>query len=172
MGGFFSGKHNYHRKYSGSFIDQINKCQFLYSWNNRLSKKIYKIIQWQNIDKYKYKYDIYDVIINSLNDCQIRKLQFIKNEFEKYIKYCDYAEEQCVIQEKMLLSISQMNTYSDELNIIVETLIMEPIQKHICLISTYTIIVYPSFIFIINPDSIDTTFKMINKIHKNKKLNI
>ena len=148
----------------------VNIQVLLYSWNNRLSKKIYKIIQWQNIDKYKY--DIYDVIINSLNNCQIKKLQFMKNEFEKYIKYCDYAEEQCVIQEKMLLSISQMNTYSDELNIIVETLIMEPIQKHICLISTYTIIVYPSFVFIINPDGINATFKMINKIRKNKKLNI
>ena len=112
---------------------------------DRIINIYYTTILSQCVDKYKHKYDIYDIILKSLNDYQIRKRQFMKIEFEKCIKYCDYAEEQCIVQEKMLLSILQMNTYSDELNIIVETIIMNPIQKHICLISTYTIIAYPSF---------------------------
>ena len=95
------------------------------------------------------KYGIYDTILKSLNDYQIRKLQFMKIEFEKCMKYCDYAEEQCVVQEKLLLSILQMNKYSNELNIIIETIIMEPIQKHNYCISTDTIIAYPSFEYII-----------------------
>ena len=114
---------------------------------NQYIAKLYRTIQWQHIDKYKHKYDIYDIIIPSLIKYKELKLQFINSEFNKYIKYCDYAEEQCEIQEKILLYIMQMNLYSDELNIIVETLMIEPISKHICSISTDTIIILPQFEF-------------------------
>jgi hypothetical protein len=115
-----------------------------FKYNNQVAK-LYRTIQWQNINKYKHKYDIYDVIISSLNDYKTRKTQFINREFNKYIKYCDYAEEQCEIQEKLLLYIMQINTYVDELNNIVETILIEPIPKHICSISINTIIVLSQF---------------------------
>jgi hypothetical protein len=126
-------------------------------------------------------------IISSLDDYKIRKTRFMESEFNKYIKYCDYAEEQCIIQEKLLLSISQMYKYCDEINNIVETIIIEPIQKHICLInivetifiepiqkhicliSTDTIIVYPSFTFKLSVTNIKNVSQIINEIHKNKK---
>ena len=145
MGCYISKKKSYVVKHHGPLMNQINKCLFLCSYNNRLSKNLYKIIQWQNIDKYKHKYDIYDVIISSLDNYKTRKTKFINREFNKYIKYCDYAEEQCEIQEKLLLYIMQINTYADELNNIVETILTEPIPKHICSISINTIIVLPQF---------------------------
>ncbi len=115
-----------------------------FKYNNQVAK-LYRTIQWQNINKYKHKYDIYNVIISSLDNYKTRKTQFINREFNKYIKYCDYAEEQCEIQEKLLLYIMQINTYVDELNNIVETILIESIPKHICSISINTIIVLPQF---------------------------
>jgi hypothetical protein len=109
--------------------------------------KTHKHIEWQNVDKYIWNnntYNIYDIILSELNNFKKTKIQFMENEFNKHIKYCDYAEEQCIIQEKLLLSVIQMNKYYDGLNDIIETIITEPIQKHICLINIVeTIITEP-----------------------------
>ena len=139
---------DYGRKTSYKFSLGLMYSNFMRHIINydRIINIYYTTILSQCVDKYKHKYDIYDTILKSLNDYQIRKRQFMKIEFEKCIKYCDYAEEQCVVQEKLLLSILQMNKYSNELNIIIETIIMEPIQKHIYCINTDTIIAYPSFV--------------------------
>jgi len=145
MGNLFPKKNKLYEKLKDKqYFPDMYLLSIHFKYNNQVAK-LYRTIQWQNIDKYKHKYDIYNVIISSLNDYKIRKTQFINREFNKYIKYCDYAEEQCEIQEKLLLYIMQINTYVDELNNIVETILIEPIPKHICSISINTIIVLPQF---------------------------
>jgi hypothetical protein len=128
--------------------------------------KTHKHIEWQNVDKYIWNnntYNIYDIILSELNNFKKTKIQFMEHEFDKHIKYCDYAEEQCIIQEKMLLSVIQMNKYYDGLNDIVkttiaepiyyiyiynivETIITEPIQKHICCINADIKTIYLSIL--------------------------
>jgi hypothetical protein len=136
------------------------KCYSAYFYHyiieyNRIICLYDSIIRYNNNYNLKFKHacNIYDNIISSLDNYKIKKTQFMESEFNKYIKYCNYAEEQCIIQEKLLLSISQINKYCNELNDIAETIIIEPIQKHIFLISTYTIIIYPSFKFRVLPVS-------------------
>ena len=111
--------------------------------------KTHKHIEWQNVDKYIWNnntYNIYDIILSELNNFKKTKIQFMENEFNKHIKYCDYAEEQCIIQEKLLLSVIQMNKYYDGLNDIIETIITEPIQKHICCINVDIKTIYLSIL--------------------------
>ena len=131
---YFISKMNYFKSYLFTFIFYFNRIS---------NERLLRISRLQKLEKYIYNYNYnYQIMLISLNEHKIKKLQFMKNEFEKCMKYCDYAEEQCIVQEKMLLSILQMNTYSDELNIIVETIIMNPIQKYIYCISTDIILQY------------------------------
>lgn len=78
----------------------------------------------------------YTKILRQLDNLKNIKIQYIKNKFEEIFKYCDYAVEECFVQEKFMMTIERMNMFNDELDNIITTLITEPIRKHICCIST------------------------------------
>jgi hypothetical protein len=78
----------------------------------------------------------YTEILRQLDNLKNMKIQYIKNKFKETFKYCDYAIEECLIQEKFMMTLERMNIYNDELDNIVTTLTFEPIRKHICCIST------------------------------------
>jgi hypothetical protein len=92
-------------------------------------------------------------ILNQLDNLRNMKIQYIKNKFEETFKYCDYAIEECLTSKKIMTTIERMNMYNDELDNIVTTLIIEPIRKHICCISIYTIFdIQYLFIFDLHQD--------------------
>ena len=144
---------------------------------NKFLRKLHRHIEWQDVSKYTDKYIIYDNILSELDKFKKNKLRFMNREFDKSIKYCDYGIEQCEVQEKLLLSIVQINSYTDNLNNIVNTINTEPIQKHICCINIdmmmiYSLMVVPQFTFngikYLETTYVKSIYNRHYKIHNNQ----
>ena len=71
--------------------------------------------------------NIYDIIIQHLDDLKRKYIQIIKCI---YMKSIDYAIEECDVNEKLLVTIQTMKKYSSIYDIIVSTIINTPIQKY------------------------------------------
>ena len=77
-----------------------------------------------------------DNIINSLIILKKTVREFIISKYNECLKCSEYAEEECLSQEKLLLSLSKINKYNADINKLVTNIIMSPIQKHTFCIST------------------------------------
>lgn len=89
----------------------------------------------------------YNNIINKLNMLQNIKKQFIISKYNECLKYIDYAEEEYSCQENLLLSLSKINKYYIDIDILITNIIMSSVQKHTFCISTELNIDINSFIF-------------------------
>jgi hypothetical protein len=79
----------------------------------------------------------YNIIIDRINKFKYTKTKFIYDEFNKNLKYIDYALEECLSSEKILMTISNISKYDIALDKMVVTLINGNLQKHIFCISTH-----------------------------------
>jgi hypothetical protein len=79
----------------------------------------------------------YDIIIDRINKFKYEKTKFIYDEFNKNLKYINYALEECLSSEKILMTISNISKYDIALDEMVVKLINGNLQKHIFCISTY-----------------------------------
>jgi hypothetical protein len=79
----------------------------------------------------------YNNIIDRIDKFKYEKTNFIYDEFNKNLKYIDYALEECLLSEKILMTISNISKYDVALDKMVVTLINSNLQKHIFCISTY-----------------------------------
>ena len=77
-----------------------------------------------------------DNIINSLIILKKTVRELIISKYNECLKYSEYAEEECLGQEKLLLSLSKINKYDADIDKLVTNIIMSPIQKHTFCIST------------------------------------
>jgi hypothetical protein len=77
-----------------------------------------------------------DNIINSLIILKKTVKEFIISKYNECLKHSEYAEEECLAQEKLLLSLSKINKYNADIDKLVTNIIMSPIQKHTFCIST------------------------------------
>ena len=77
-----------------------------------------------------------DNIINSLIILKKTVREFIISKYNEFLKCSEYAEEECLSQEKLLLSLSKINKYDADIDKLVTNIIMSPIQKHTFCIST------------------------------------
>lgn len=81
-------------------------------------------------------YIVYDEILIQLDRLKKIKIDVIYNAYKSSLKYSDYAEEECLSQEKLLLSLSKINKYDVYVDNLVTSLLLEPIQQHTFCIST------------------------------------
>jgi hypothetical protein len=79
----------------------------------------------------------YDDIINKLNTLKKLKTEFIISKYNECLKHLEYAEEECLSSEKLLLSLSKINKYDSDLDNLVTNIIDLPIRKHTFCISTH-----------------------------------
>jgi hypothetical protein len=77
-----------------------------------------------------------DNIINSLTILKKTVGEFMISKYNECLKYSDYAKEECLSQEKLLLSLSKINKYNADIDKLVTNIIISPIQKHTFCIST------------------------------------
>ena len=87
----------------------------------------------------------YDDIINKLDKLKILKTKFIISKYNECLKYLEYAEEECLSQEKLLVSLSKINKYNADIDNLITNIIMLPIQKHTFCISTRIDIIVPIY---------------------------
>ena len=78
----------------------------------------------------------YNNIIDRIDKFKYEKTNFIYDEFNKNLKYIDYALEECLSSEKILITISNISKYDIILDKMVVKLINGNLQKHIVCIST------------------------------------
>ena len=113
----------------------------------------------------------YDKIINELNKLKILKIKIIKEKYNECLKQLEYAEEECLGQEKLLVALSKINKYDEIIDDMITNIIMLPIQKHtfcisLCTDKIKTIQQKFEFNNVINP-SIDKVYKKYyDKIYK------
>ena len=87
----------------------------------------------------------YDEIINRLDILKKIKIHFVISKYNDCLKQLDYAVEECLAQEKLLVSLSKINKYDIDLDNLITNIIMLPIQKHIFCISIQFNIDIPSY---------------------------
>ena len=112
-------------------------------WKNSTERQIVTPILIPLQNKIKSMYMEYDDIINKLDKLKILKTKFIISKYNECLKYSEYVEEECLGQEKLLLSLSKINKYNTDIDKLVTNIIMLPIQKHTFCISTCIDIIIP-----------------------------
>jgi hypothetical protein len=85
---------------------------------------------------YNFPFVFYDEVLSRLDKLKKIKIDAIYNAYKSSLKYSDYAEEECLSLEKLLLSLSKINKYDVYIDNMVTSLLIEPIQCHIFCIST------------------------------------
>jgi hypothetical protein len=81
-------------------------------------------------------YQKYDGIIDKLNKLKKIFRDFIISKYNECLKYQEYAEEECLSSEKLLVTLSKINKYDSDLDNLVRNIIDLPIQKHTFCISS------------------------------------
>jgi hypothetical protein len=112
--------------------------QFLIYGSPIISKQLikYSITEPPIKNKIRSMYLECDNIINSLIILKKITKEFIISKYNECLKHSEYAEEECLAQEKLLLSLSKINKYNADIDKLVTNIIISPIQKHTFCIST------------------------------------
>ncbi len=88
-------------------------------------------------NKIQLLYLEYNEIQDKLIELKSMFRQFIISKYNECLKYLEYAEEECLSQEKLLVTLSKINKYDIYLDNLTTNIIMSPIQKHTFCISTH-----------------------------------
>jgi hypothetical protein len=124
----------------------IQKHSIYYDlWRNSMERQIVTPILIPLQNKIKSMFIDYDEILNRLDKLKILKTKFIISKYNECLKYLEYAEEECLGSEKLLVTVSKINKYDKIIDNMVTNIIMSPIQKHIFCISTRINIIIPIY---------------------------
>lgn len=148
------------------FLNEIYKYYFDFNFNNT-KMKFYKedynkfyILECErpvNINLVYKTYLEYDEILTALDNLKNIKKSLLTKLFKQSMKFADYAEEECIVSEKLLNVISRQIKYDKFNDDLTTFLTLSPIQKHTFCVCLETAIDMPE----ISINTFSNDFKII-----------